>query len=191
MTLSGSISIHLLSTIGLILEDEQVVEGLLVFCFSFWTARKSKYIGFQRKISELHLRGLLFVVLLLFVDQIRDQPIQSMRNSDPRARIVFVQRFNSYLHSTFTLQVTGGVSNFGNDTHIFGWDSFTKSIAEAQRTQGKHFTTRSIVKKKKTLYWCRIIENSWSRTTLHDKRHWRVRTICRASDMSWVHFATR
>ena len=43
----------------------------------------------------------------------------------------------------------------------------------------------------KDLYWCRILENSWSRTVLHDKRHWRVVTNYRTSDMSWVHFATR
>ena len=43
----------------------------------------------------------------------------------------------------------------------------------------------------KDLYWCRILENSWSRTVLHEKRHWRVVTNYRTSDMSWVHFATR
>ena len=41
------------------------------------------------------------------------------------------------------------------------------------------------------LYWCRILESSWSRTVLHDKAQWRVLTIYRNSDMSWVHFATR
>ena len=37
---------------------------------------------------------------------------------------------------------------------------------KAQRTSGKPSTTRSI---DKSLYWCRIPENSWSRTILHDK----------------------
>ena len=63
-----------------------------------------------------------------------------------------------------------------------------KTIAEAQRTSGKASTTRSI---DKDLYWCRIPENSWSRTILHDKTYWRVLTICRASDMSWVYVTTR
>ena len=35
-----------------------------------------------------------------------------------------------------------------------------------------------------------FLTNSWSRTVCHDKRHWRVLTIYRTSDMSWVHFAT-
>ena len=43
----------------------------------------------------------------------------------------------------------------------------------------------------KHLYWCRIPQNSWSRTVLHDKAHGRVLTIYRASDMSWVHVTTR
>ena len=32
---------------------------------------------------------------------------------------------------------------------------------------------------------------SLGRTVLHDKRHWRVLTICRTSGLSWVHFAKR
>ena len=35
-------------------------------CFSLWSARKSKYIRIQRKIFELHLRGVLLVVVLSF-----------------------------------------------------------------------------------------------------------------------------
>ena len=31
----------------------------------------------------------------------------------------------------------------------------------------------------------------WSRTVLHDKRHWRVLTIYRISGLSWLHFARR
>ena len=57
----------------------------LWFCFGLWSARKSKYIRFQRTIVELHLGGsLLVVVVLLVVAQFRDQLIQAMRNSsDP------------------------------------------------------------------------------------------------------------
>ena len=59
---------------------------------------------------------------------------------------------------------------------------------EAQGTSGKPSTTRSI---DKNLYWCRIPENSWSRTMHHDKTYWRDLTICRASDMSWENVTTR
>ena len=76
-------------------------------CFSLWSARKSKYIRLQRKFFELHLRGFLLVVVVLLVAHVRDQLIQAMRNSDPRVRIVFVYRFNSNVHSMFTLQVAG------------------------------------------------------------------------------------
>ena len=79
------------------------------FCFSLWSAHKSKYIRFQRKFFRLHLRSFLLVVVVLFVAQVRDQLIQTMRNSDPRVRFIF--------HSIFTLQVTGcdfqHGSNFG------------------------------------------------------------------------------
>ena len=61
-------------------------------------------------------------------------------------------------------------------------------FAKVQRTSGKASTTRSI---EKDVYWSRIPENSWSRTVLHDKAHWRVLTICSASDMSRVYFTTR
>ena len=61
------------------------------FCFSLCSARKSKYIRLQCKFFELHLRGFLLVVVVLpVVAQVRDQLIQSMRDSDPRVRSVFV-----------------------------------------------------------------------------------------------------
>ena len=41
------------------------------------------------------------------------------------------------------------------------------------------------------MYWCRILENSQSRTILHDTTYWQVLTICRASDMLWVFFSMR
>ena len=73
------------------------------FCFSLWSARKSKYIRFQRKCFRLHLTDfLLVVVVVLLVAQVRNQLIQSMRHSDPRVRIVFVHRFNSDFPSMFT-----------------------------------------------------------------------------------------
>ena len=76
-----------------------------------------------------------------------------------------------------------------NDTHTLNWNSCTRnSFAEAQRSSGRASTTRSI---DKDLYWCRIPENSWSRTILHDRTYWQVLTIFRASDMSWVYVTTR
>ena len=64
-------------------------------CLSLRSGRKSKYIRFQSKIFELHLRGfLLVVVVLLVVSQVRDQLVQAMKNSDPRVRIVFIHRSN-------------------------------------------------------------------------------------------------
>ena len=77
------------------------------FCFGLWSARTSKYIRLQRKFFRLHLRGFLFVVVVLFDAQVRDQLIQSMRNSDPRVKIVFVYRFNSNFSFIFTLLVAG------------------------------------------------------------------------------------
>ena len=61
-------------------------------------------------------------------------------------------------------------------------------LQKYKEESGKASTTRSI---DEDLYWCRIPDNSWSRTILHDKAHWRVLTICRASDMSWVYFTKR
>ena len=70
-------------------------------------------------------------------------------------------------------------------TEVLAQENFLK----VQRTSGKALTTRSIVKK-----FCTVAGfpgTSWSRTELHDKGHWRVLTIYRTSDMSWVHFATK
>ena len=41
------------------------------------------------------------------------------------------------------------------------------------------------------LYWCRIPDNGWCRTIIHDKRYWRILTIYRFNGLSWVHFAKR
>ena len=104
-----------------------------------------------------------------------------------------------------------------NDTQTFDWDSWTRksiaqvprkrveskikrafgqwwscpqrsSIAKIRRTNWKVITTRQ---GEQFLYWCRIPGNSWSRTVLHDKPHWRILTIYRFSGLSWVHSAKR
>ena len=73
------------------------------------------------------------------------------------------------------LTIVRAIRFIDSDTWTFDWDSCTrKSIAEVQGTSGKALTTRSI---DKELYWCRILENSWSRTVLHDTGHWIVLTI--------------
>ena len=80
---------------------------------------------------------------------------------------------------------------FPNTENIYTFDRWSctrRFIAKVPRTSGKALTTRS---RDKDLYWCRIHENSWSRTVHHDRGHWRVLTIYRTSDMSWVFFATR
>ena len=64
---SGSISVQDLSLIGKVLVDELAEIRLSWFCFSLWSARKSKYSRLQRKFFELHLRGFLLVVVVLLV----------------------------------------------------------------------------------------------------------------------------
>ena len=61
-------------------------------------------------------------------------------------------------------------------------------LQKVPRTSGKTITTKSC---DKVLYWCRIPDNGWRRTVLHDKRHWRILTIYRINRLSWVHLATR
>ena len=56
----------------------------------------------------------------------------------------------------------------------FRFRFFHKKIAKGLRTSGKVLTTRSIDKDSS---WCRIPDNSWRRTVLHEKRHWRNLTI--------------
>ena len=111
----GSISIHILSRIGTVLVDEQAEVGLLGFALVFDRLANANTSGFKRKCFRLRLRGLLLVVVVLLVDQVCDQLVQSMRNSDPRVRIVFVDRFSSNCHSIFTLQVTGCDFQYGSN----------------------------------------------------------------------------
>ena len=75
----------------------------------------------------MRLGGFLLVIVVLFVDQIRDQLIQSMRNSDPRVRIVFftdsVQISTPYLpcrklvvtSNTSSILVFPRIQPFGSD----------------------------------------------------------------------------
>ena len=70
------------------------------FCFGLRSACKRKYF-------RLRWRGLLLVV-----DQVCDQFVEAMRNSDPRVRIVFIHRFDSNFHSMFTLHVTASAQKW-------------------------------------------------------------------------------
>ena len=89
---------------GTVLVDEQAGVRLRGFALAFDRLAKARYIRFQREIFELHLRCLLLVVVVfLVVAQVRDQLIQSMRNSDPRVRIVLVYKINSKFHFIFYL----------------------------------------------------------------------------------------
>ena len=87
----------------------------LVLLLAFDRLAKNKYIRFQRKCFRLRLRGPLLVVVVLSVDQVCDQLVQSMRNSDPRVRMVFVYRFNCNFHSIFTLYVAGCDFQYGSN----------------------------------------------------------------------------
>ena len=81
--------------------DEQAEVPLRGFPLAFDRLAKVSTFVFNENFFEVNLRGLLLVVVVLFVDQFRDQLIQAMRNSDPRVRIVFIYRFNSDSHSIF------------------------------------------------------------------------------------------
>ena len=79
------------------------MEGLVGFALAFERLAYANTSVFFR----LRFRSFLLVVVVLFVDQVCDQPVQAMRNSDPRVRNAFVNIFNSNFHSMFTLQITG------------------------------------------------------------------------------------
>ena len=75
------------------------------------------------------------------------------------------------------------------DTHI--WPMILrkkKMCCQDVRNELKVITTKSC---NWILYCCRIPDNSWGRTILHDERHCRILTINRVSALSWVHFAKR
>ena len=84
-----------LSQIGTVLVDEQAEVGLRGFAFVFDRLAKASTFVFNANSFDLRLGGLLLVVVVLFVDQICDQLIQAMRNSDPRVSIVFVYKFKT------------------------------------------------------------------------------------------------
>ena len=79
---------------------------------------------------ELHFWGFLLVVV-----QIRDQLMQSMRNSHPRVRIVIAHRLNSDLNSVFSLQATGCKfrygSSFGVPSDPTFWVRWFSSLGKA------------------------------------------------------------
>ena len=54
------------------------------------------------------------------------------------------------------------------NTYTFDrWSCARRSIADVQGTSGKALTTEP---SDQNLYWCRIADNSWSRTVFHDER---------------------
>ena len=70
------------------------------------------------------------------------------------------------------------------NTYTFDrWSCARRYLAKVPRTSGKALTTKSC---DQILYRCRILDNSWSRTVLHDERHSRILTIYRFSGMSWM-----
>ena len=103
----GSISIHFLSRLWTVLEDEQAVEGLLGFAFALDRLANAY--------TSVFVVSLLLVVVVLLVDQVCDPFAQAMRNSDPRVRSVLVHRFNSKFHSIFSLQATGCDFQYGSN----------------------------------------------------------------------------
>ena len=122
---SGSISVQLLAPMGTVFVDELEEIRLCVFALAFDRHAKSKYTRFQRTIFELHLRSfMLFVVVVLLVAQVHDQPIQAMRNSDPRVRIVLVLKLNSNCHSIFTLWIAVCDFQYGSNNSVHSNPTF-------------------------------------------------------------------
>ena len=79
---------------GFVLVDELAEVRLRGFALAFDRLAKASTFFFNAKSLNCISRGFLLFVVLVFV---------TMRNSDPRVRIVFVYRLNSYFHSIFTL----------------------------------------------------------------------------------------
>ena len=101
---SGSISVHVLSQMGTVLVHEQAGVRLRGFASAFDRLAKANTFVSNAKysncVSEVSCSLLSSSLLLL---KSRDELIQAMRYSDPRVRIVFVDRFYSDFHSMFTL----------------------------------------------------------------------------------------
>ena len=74
-----------------------------------------------------------------------------------------------------------------NDTQTFDWDSCKKkNYCRSTKNEWKTFHNQ--------INWLKFVlmQDSWRQLTLlHDKGHWRVLTIYRTSDMSWVHSSKR
>ena len=87
-----------------------------------------------------------------------------------------------------TIRLIVCVHNEENTYNFDEWSCAWRKIANVPRKSGKVIITKSC---KSVSYWCRIPDNGWRRTVLHDKAHWRVLTICRISDMAWVHLVKR
>ena len=51
--------------------------------------------------------------------------------------------------------------------------TFDRWSCARRRSSGKAITTKSC---DQDLYWCRISDNGWRRTVLHDNGHWRILT---------------
>ena len=60
------------------------MEGLLGLALAFDRLAKANTFVFNANMFRLRFKGLLHVVVVLLVDQVCDQLVQSMRDSDPR-----------------------------------------------------------------------------------------------------------
>ena len=124
-----------------------------------------------------------------------------------RLKLFFAQLF-LLISSIFTEQSQICVKNVKpamlEQGNLFWWDKLTHCLCRQVRWW-KHLHPRPMIPRKKNhckstknewksyhnMYWCRIPDNGFCRTVLHDKRHWRIFTIYRDSGLSWVHFARR
>ena len=86
----------------------------LWFCFSLRSARKSKYIRFERTYLRTACQNFLARCRRPLVAQVRDQLIQAMRNYDSRVRMVLIYRLNYFFQSICTLQATGCNFQYGS-----------------------------------------------------------------------------
>ena len=72
---------------GTVFVDDVAEVRLRGFALAFDRLAKASTFVFNEKYFRLRLRDLLLVVVVLFVNQVCNQLIHSMRNSDPRVRI--------------------------------------------------------------------------------------------------------
>ena len=104
----GSISIHVLSRIGTVLEDEQVMEGLLGFALAFYRLANATTSVFNAItsvfVSEVSCSLSSYSLSIKSVTNLFD-PWEILTHE--WELIVFVHRFKSNFHTIFTLQVAG------------------------------------------------------------------------------------